>query len=93
MADRGFNIRDLLLRKNAYLNIPAFSEGKQLSARAVGKSRKIASVRIHVERAMERLKNFKIVQGVIPLQLKNSLNQVLTICAVLSNLQDPLVKE
>ena len=93
MADRGFNIRDLLLRKNAYLNIPAFSDGKQLSARAVGKSRKIASVRIHVERAMERLKNFKIIQGVIPLQLKNSLNQIMLICAVLSNLQEPLVKE
>ena len=93
MADRGFNIRDLLLRKNAFLNIPAFSDGKQLSGRAVGKSRKIASLRIHVERAMERLKNFKMVQGVIPLQLKNSLNQVLLICAVLSNMQDPLVKE
>lgn len=91
MADRGFNIRDLLLRKNAHLNIPAFSEGKQLSARAVQKSRRIASVRIHVERAMERIKNFKIIQGVIPLKLKNSLDQVLMICAILSNLQDPLV--
>ena len=94
MADRGFNIRDLLLRKNAFLNIPAFSDGKQLSGRAVGNSRKIASLRIHVERAMERFKNFKMVRGVIPvhlqlqLQLKNSLNQVLLICAVLSNMHD-----
>ena len=94
MADRGFNIRVLLLRKNAYLNIPAFSEGKQLTPRAVQKSRRIASVRIHVERAMESLKNYKIIiQGVIPLKLKNSLDQILTICAVLSNLQDPLVNE
>ena len=92
MADRGFNIGDLLLRKNAFLNIPASSDGKQLSGRAVGKSRKI-SRRIHVERAMERLKNFKMVQGVITLQLKNSLNQVLRICAVLSNMKDPLLKE
>ena len=93
MADRGFNIRDLLLYKNAFLNIPAFSDGNQLSTRAVKKSRKIASVRIHVERAMERLKIFKIIQGVIPLQLKNSVNQICVICAVLSNLQDPLIKE
>ena len=93
MADRGFNIRDLLLRKHAFLNIPAFSDGKQLSARAVLKSRRIASVRIHVERAMERIKNYKIIQGVLPLKLKNSIDQVLTICAVLSNLQDPLVNE
>ena len=93
MADRGFNIRDLRLWKHAYLNIPAFSDGKQLSARAVQKSRRIASVRIHVERAMERLKNYKIIEGIIPLKLKNSTDQVLTICAVLSNLQDPLVTE
>ena len=92
MADRGFTIRDLLLRKGAYLNIPAFSKGKQLSSRAVGKSRKIASVRIHVERAMERLKNNKILQGVVPLKLKNSMNQIMVICAVLTNLQDALVK-
>ena len=91
MSDRGFNIRDLLLRKNAFLNIPAFSAGKQIPTRPVGRSRKIASVRIHVERAMERLKNNKILQGVIPLQLKNSLNQIMTICAVLSNMEDPLV--
>ena len=36
MVDRGFNIRDLLLRKNTSLDIPAFSDGKQLSGRAVG---------------------------------------------------------
>ena len=35
MADRGFTIRDLLLRENAKLYIPAFSGGKQLSACAV----------------------------------------------------------
>ena len=92
MADRGFNIRYLLLKKNAYLNIPAFSGGKQLSAKAVTKSRKIASVRIHVERAMERIKNFKILQGTIPLKLKNSMDQILLVCCILSNLQSPLVK-
>ena len=93
MADRGFNIRDLLLRRNAFLNIPAFSNGKQLAARAVKKSRQIASVRIHVERQMERIKNYKIIQGIIPLKLKTSMDQILTVCAVLSNLQNPLVTE
>ena len=93
MADRGFNIRDLLLKRGAYLNIPAFSSGKQLSARAVSNSRKIASVRIHVERAMKRIKKFKILQGVIPLKLKNSMDQILLICSVLGNLQSRLVTQ
>ena len=89
MTDRGFNIRDLLLCKNACLNILAFSYGKQLSGRALGKAKKIASLRLHVE----CLENFKMVQGVIPLQVKNSLSQVLWICAILPNMQDPLAKE
>ena len=91
MADRGFNIRDLLLNKYAYLNLPAFSDGRQLSTNAVGHSRKVASVRIHVERAMERLKNFNIINGIIPLSLKNSLDQILAVIAVLGNLNPPLV--
>ena len=91
MAVRGFNIQDILLRKNAKLNIPAFSYGKQLSSKAVSKSREIASVRIHVERAIERLKAYKIFQGVMPLKIKNSLDQILIICAVLANLCPPLV--
>lgn len=61
MADRGFNIRHLVLSKRATLNIPAFIHGKSLSKKAVTRSRKIASVRIHVERAMhmknENIKN------------------------------------
>ena len=75
------------------MNIPAFSSGKQLSDRAVSNSRKIESVRIHVERAMKRIKNFKILHGVIPLKLKNSMDQILIICSVLGNLQSPLVTQ
>ena len=60
MADRGFNIRHLLLPKKATLNMPAFSRGKNLSKKAVRKSRKIASVRIHVERAIQRIKKHSI---------------------------------
>jgi len=69
MADRGFNIRHLLLPKKATLNIPSFSHGKKLSVKAVRRSRNIATVRIHVERAIRRMKMFKILSGIIPLKL------------------------
>ena len=49
MADRGFNIRHLLLTRKCTLNISAFSYGKRLSMKGVKRSRHIASVRIHVE--------------------------------------------
>lgn len=90
MADRGFNIRHLLLRKRCTLNIPAFSHGRALSAKAVKRSRKIARVRIHVERAIKRIKTFKILSGIIPLRLRFSLNQIVTIVSVLCNMQKRL---
>jgi len=90
MADRGFNIRHLLLPKKATLNIPAFSHGKRLSVKAVQRSRQIATVRFHVERAIRRMKTFKILSGIIPLRLRHSLNQITVIVAVLCNLHERL---
>jgi hypothetical protein len=89
MADRGFNIREPLLAKKATLNMPAFSHGKQLSAKAVMRSRKIASVRVHVERAIGRMKSFRILRGV-GLRTRFYLNQIITIVCVLCNLQKRL---
>ena len=92
MAHRGFNIRHLLLPKKATLNIglPSFSHGKKLSVKAVRRSRNIATVRIHVERAIRRMKTFKILSGIIPLKLRYSLNQITVIVAALCNLQERL---
>ena len=92
MADRGFNIRHLLLQKKATLNIPAFSNGKNLSNKATKRSRKIAKVRIHVERAIRRLKTFKILSGIISIKLRHQLKELITIAAVISNLQEPLAR-
>ncbi len=90
MADRGFNIRHLLLKKRCTLNIPAFSHGRNLSHKAVRNSRRIASVRIHVERAIRRMKTFKILNGIIPLKVRFCLNQILVIVSFLCNLQPRL---
>ena len=59
LADRGFLIGEDLAARGATLVIPDFTRGKkQLSAREVERSRKIARVRIHVQRLMERLNFF-----------------------------------
>ena len=59
MADRGFKIEEDLLLIGAKLNIPPFLWGKkQLSENELVATRRIASLRIHVERATERIKNF-----------------------------------
>ena len=54
MALRGFEIQELLLSKKASLNIPPFLRCKdQLDPNEEDETRQIASVRIHVERAIE----------------------------------------
>ncbi|KAK2193200.1 hypothetical protein NP493_14g07075 [Ridgeia piscesae] len=63
LADRGFLIGEDLAARGATLVIPDFTRGKkQLSAREVERSRKIARVRIHVQRLMERLNFFLYCQ-------------------------------
>ena len=61
MADQGFDIQDDL-PNNVTLNIPPFLDGKdQLSLDEELTTRKIASVRVHVERAIARIKSFRIL--------------------------------
>ena len=58
MADRGFTIQNLLKPLGVSLNIPAFLQGReQLTMEEVTESQTIAAVRIHVERAIQRVKN------------------------------------
>lgn len=98
MADRGFNIGDLLTLRRATLNIPPFThkcpwgKGKRLNASEVRKTRKIANLRIHVERAIQRLKCFKLLSNIIPLKLKPICNQMLKVAAFFCNIDKPLVK-
>ena len=60
MADKGFTIEDLL-PLGVSLNIPPFLGGNsQMSAEEVVRTQTIASVRIHIERAINKIKNFRI---------------------------------
>ncbi|XP_077987889.1 uncharacterized protein LOC144442419 isoform X2 [Glandiceps talaboti] len=92
MADTGFDISNILARKSCTLVIPPFTRGKtQLSQREVEQGHQSATLRIHVERAIERIKKFRILQGVFPIKRICLLNDILTVCAALTNLQPPLV--
>ncbi|XP_037558073.1 uncharacterized protein LOC119435229 isoform X2 [Dermacentor silvarum] len=71
LADRGFTIGDAVGIHRARLEVPAFTRGKpQLSAWEVEKTRKIANVRIHVERVIGLLRRkYKILSSTIPIDL------------------------
>lgn len=91
MADKGFTIEDIL-PLGVSLNIPPFlGMYDQMSAEDVIATQEIASLRIHVERAINKVKNFQIFDGVIPLSLFGIVNQMWSVCAMLCNMQDPLI--
>jgi len=93
MADRGFPIAEYLSPLNVKLIIPSFLNGRdQLSENEVVLSQQIARERIHVERMIQRLKCYHIFDGLIPLSLMGSLNQIISICCLLANFQKPICK-
>ena len=71
MADRGFDIQDLLACKKVNLCIPPQRQSKsdQYFKEDCFATMRIANVRIHVERAIRRIKGWHIFVGVIPLSL------------------------
>ena len=92
MADRGFTIHNELHSLGIGLNIPPFLEHRQqLPPSEVATGRSIASVRIHVERAIGRIKKFEILKRVFPVTMLRQLNQIVHVCAYLTNFQSALV--
>ena len=94
LADRGYTARDLLARKQAFLTIPSFlgCTGK-LSGEEAVQMRKIASVRIRVENAIKRLKDYKIFKNTQPNRVnKKILDDMVIIACALCNLQPSLIK-
>ena len=77
---------------NRPLNMPPFMDrSAHFSKEEVLKGRKIASLRIHVERVIGRIKNYSILKGTIPLVLSRITNQIVCVCAWLVNFQTVLI--
>lgn len=92
MADKGFDISDELDKLELKLNIPPFLKDKVgFEEEDVIKSQTIARHRIHVERAIGKVRRFKIFHSVIPVTKFGSINQVWTVACFLSNFQNPVL--
>lgn len=94
LADRGFTVREELMIRGAELVMPPAAKGKaQMTAADVAKTKKIANVRIHVERVIQRIKKFRILSQVIPISLLSTLDHAIVVCCAITNLKGPIVKE
>ena len=76
------------------LNIPSFLAGKdQLSQEEVTESQTIAAVRIHVERAIQRITYFQQVRNEVRLTMHGSINLIWTVSFLLCDFMSPLIKQ
>ena len=91
MVDRGFNIQDDLTPLDVRVNIPPLYKGKeQLDGEELIETRRIASLWIHVECAMERIKNYHIFDKTIPSSLTEVTERMFFVCAAHTNFLPPL---
>lgn len=65
----------------------------QLSEEEVTRTRRIASVRIHVERAINRIKTYRILKHAVAIKSRKHINAIVFVCAGLCNLKGPLIKK
>ena len=86
MVDRGFLIEYYLKPLGVGLEIPNFLKGRdQLTIKETVKSHQIANEKIIVERMIQRLKCYYIFDRLSPINMLESLNQIIYVCALLSN--------
>ena len=89
MADKGFNINDVV----EAIGVTLFSDKAQFNEEEVENTQSVASVCIHVERAISRIKMYKIITNVVPLSLSGVLNQIWTVCCMLLLFQSPIIDQ
>ena len=85
MVSKGFVIQDLLTPIGVRLNIPPFLDSKaQMPADDVLLTKKIAQLRVHVERAIGRIKEYHILCSTLPAAMWDSINEVIYVCCMMT---------
>lgn len=91
MADKGFLIGDIL-PPEVSLNIPPFLDTPQFTPQQIIQTESIAKARIHIERAIQRIKCYKILDF-IPFTMLKQAEYIFKVVAALTNLHRPLLQE
>jgi len=91
MVDKGFLIDDEILRVKCELIRPPFMDKSKFSAKEGMENADIAQLRVHVERAIQRIKVFNVLRNEFPRCLHAQADKILTVCSALVNLQTPII--
>ncbi|XP_014677368.1 PREDICTED: uncharacterized protein LOC106817220 [Priapulus caudatus] len=92
MVDKGFNIQDLFVSANVFINIPQFFKNKnRLSISTILKYRKVASKRVHIERLIGLVKTYKILEHRLNKTEIALASEITTACCYLCNFRKCIV--
>jgi hypothetical protein len=94
MADKGFVLNKLLKGTEITIATPHFlcSDGRFTSSQ-IQDNQKFASLRIHVERHIKRVKEYNLLQSTVPLSIAGSVNQLWTVANLVTLFKRPLIKQ
>ena len=94
MADRGFQIQDLVTLRQADVIVPPGRRGApQMPQRDVVNTKTVANRRIRVEQVIRRIKCFNILKQEIPITLLHILDDIVIVCSALCNLLSPISRK
>ena len=91
LADRGFNIQELLLPFQVNLAIPPFLKKKTQLSLEDARTKHVANARIHIERVIGRVKDFDILTSELPLDMFDLFDHIAVVICALVNLQEPII--
>nr|XP_037283554.1 uncharacterized protein LOC119176397 isoform X1 [Rhipicephalus microplus] len=93
MVDKGFNLGSLCENLGLGVVQPPFLCGQlQFTAKDSEKTLKIARARVHVVRALQRMKVFKVLKEPVPWEVVGALDEILVIGGIV-NLSSPILSE
>lgn len=94
MVDKGFLIDKECLDYGIKLIRPPFlRKNRQLSYKEATRNADIAAARVHVERRIQRIRIFKILQGPLETEVVPYINIIMRVVCGLTNLDSPILSE
>lgn len=93
IVDKGFNIQQECLDNGIRLHIPPFLRAAQHTEKDAVLNESIAKARIHVERAIQRIKLFGIFQSAIDASVLGLIDHIMKVVCAIVNLAAPILKD
>ena len=93
LFDKGFNVQDRFLSRQIKCVLPPFVRSQRRFTRSeVYQGKRIARARIHIERVMGRLKEFRLLNHVLPINMTDLCDHIWNVAGAIVNMQPALVK-